>query len=142
MQSLIDESQDNEWLVLLKSKWQHYSNELAPHGFLCDEFAKQTILCYSRGWETLKDVYLETVAVKAESPSRTAVPTLLVDYPEDPAWRQLTGIGLRISPDLHFYVTILESVQKEASSKPIFDDIKRLYTKISERFAEDRDFVK
>ncbi|KAK3700516.1 hypothetical protein LTR37_015917 [Vermiconidia calcicola] len=134
----------DDWLLLLKDQWAFYSDELhSPSNFrLRSNLSRTPVICSDGHMRELKNIYLATPSVLGEPFARANVPMLAVDDPNDAGWRPFSLLELRTSPDLQFYLTILERIQSGRSQGFTLDDVKRMYKGISEYFNDDRELVR
>jgi hypothetical protein len=85
----------------------------------------------------LDSLYLQTSSIKRDLTYSDSVSVLAVDEPENPAWLFLAFIGLRIVPDLDFYIQMLRTHSLDRVSKPTAKSVRRWYKRIQECAKED-----
>ena len=137
--TIIARSTANSWLLLLKSQYNHYAPSI---DLLRTQLALQSVRCFNGRDHAVCGVYLETPSVMAASVSRTWVPTLDVENSVDPLWQNMTAIGLRVRPDLNFYVTSLWKLRETWSLSSAQSTVDRMYKGISQCFEEGPGYVK
>ena len=136
---IITRSTANDWLLLLKNQYRYYASSITR---LQTQLARQAVRCFDGRYHEVCKVYLETPTVNAESVPRTWVPTLHVEDSADPLWQNMTVIGLRMRPDLEFYVTSLTKLKENWSVSSSLSAVRRMYNGISQYFEENPDYVR
>lgn len=128
------------WLLLLRDNWKHYENSPVPNTYksrlsspATDFLAKTHVLCTNGKYEMLREVYLPNQSINSDKLSRFGVPMLAVDSPDDNKWTTLKTLGLGISRDLRFYLTVLENLTTLSSQSFIIEDVKQIYTEIQNK---------
>ncbi|KAK5123900.1 hypothetical protein LTR85_002096 [Meristemomyces frigidus] len=139
--SLVETKPSSLWLCLLKENWAHYSSPLkstAARSFL----AESLVDCIDGPPRKLRDTYLETANVTGEPLAAGIVPMVAVEYPQEPAWLRLSQLGLGTTRDLQFWLTILRRLPDLMQSTPTVADIERVYLKVQEWGAGNRQLIK
>jgi hypothetical protein len=137
--SIIHGSTDNEWLKLLRNQYEHYVGDINS---LHSELRQKTVYCFDGVRHEIRNVYLETSRVKPECVSRIWIPILKVEDPSDRRWQNMTQIGLRLRPDVQFYVTSLIKLKENWSVSTNLSTIDKMYKGIGDCFNEGPDYVK
>lgn len=137
---LVDHTRSSFWLRLLKDNWLHYSPSLTES--LRGLLSGCPVDCVGGTRHSIRDTYLNTASVAAEPLAAGTVPLVDVENHQDAAWTKLSSLGLGIKPDLRFYLVILESLSRLASTSSTLKRVSKIYASIEELMAGDKQLVK
>jgi hypothetical protein len=136
--SIINGSTRNGWLHLLKTQHNYYLNDIIS---LRRQLERQTVLCVDGQRQELCTVYLQTSSVLAEALSSAWIPILDVRDLRDPLWLNMTKLGLRVQPYLHFYIHSLVGLKENWTLSSDPSAVDKLYKGISECFCQDPEYA-
>ncbi|KAI7554988.1 hypothetical protein KC331_g156 [Hortaea werneckii] len=137
---LIKNKASSVWLQLLKDNVTFY--DLPGHSYKTKtSLSNALVTCRDGLVRKLRNVYLPLGEITSQPYASAAVPFLDVKQPEDKGWQALKAIGLRIRPDIAFYLAILKSMPS-LSPSPSLDEVKSVYRKIQGNSFEDSALVR
>ena len=145
---LVEHRPSSFWMTLLKDHWDHYAPGLT-HGKNTPAktyLSNATVKCLDGGHRNtrLRDAYLPTPAIADEPTASRTVPMVAVEDPQHPNWLKLEQIGLRVTCDLRFYLSVLERLPTIAQTNITVEEISKVYSQI-QRLAHtdgDKDLVR
>ncbi|KAI7390187.1 hypothetical protein KC336_g17010 [Hortaea werneckii] len=139
-QWLIENKASSVWLQLLKDNLTFY--DLSRHSSkTMTSLSNALVSCRDGQIRKLRDVYLPLGEITSQPYASAAVPFLDVKQPGDPGWQALKAIGLRIKPDLTFYLAVLK-ILPSLNPSPSLGEVKMIYREIQKRRWEDINLVK
>ena len=133
-QHLIDNHPSSVWLTLVRENWQHYAMDPA---LASNRVSSIPVQCTNQNQCQLKDAYLATTAIMHEPLADRYINLVDVPDPRNADWLNLTGLGLRTTPDLDLYLTILRGVAKTRPSDVQKDIVPHLYQSVAKHSRED-----
>jgi hypothetical protein len=138
-QYLVDHHPSRVWLSLIRENWNYYAQDPA---IMSKRIASIPVQCTNQTRCSLQDAYLPTAIMMREPLADRYIPFVEIPDPEHNEWLNFERLGLRITPDLDFYLKLLCGVAQCPPFTIRKQDVLALYEGVQKHCREDLDYVR